>query len=146
MAIFEGSLLKQMRIMGLDFGDKRIGVAVSDALGWTAQGKKVVQNTSFKEVVAELQSLIEEYEIERIVVGLPKNMDGSLGARAEKTLDFIDGLRTKLEVPITTWDERLSTAAAERTLLAADVSRQKRKDVIDKMAAAVILQNYLDSQ
>jgi putative Holliday junction resolvase len=135
-----------MRILGLDFGDKRIGVAASDALGWTAQGKKVIQNTSFAEVVTELKSLIETYEIEKIVVGLPKNMNGTIGYRAEKTLDFVDDLKEEFEMPIITWDERLSTAAAEKTLLEADVSRRKRKEVIDKMAAAVILQNYLDSK
>jgi len=135
-----------MKILGLDYGDKRIGVAASDALGWTAQGKKVIQNTSLNEVINELEGLIDEYEIEKVVVGLPKNMNGTLGPRAEKTLEFVEALKEEFTIPIITWDERLSTAAAERTLLAADVSRRKRKDVIDKMAAVVILQNYLDSQ
>ncbi|KXS42498.1 MULTISPECIES: Holliday junction resolvase RuvX [unclassified Candidatus Frackibacter] len=135
-----------MKILGLDYGDKRIGVAASDALGWTAQGKKVIQNTSLNEVINELEDLIDEYEIGKVVVGLPKNMNGTLGPRAEKTLEFVEALKEEFTIPIITWDERLSTAAAERTLLAADVSRRKRKDVIDKMAAVVILQNYLDSQ
>ncbi|ADL11961.1 Holliday junction resolvase RuvX [Acetohalobium arabaticum] len=134
------------RILGLDFGDKRIGAATSDALGWTAQGKKVIQNTSWEEVVAEINSLIEQYDVGKVVVGLPKNMNGTLGPRAEKTLDFVEQLKEEIEPPIITWDERLSTAAAERTLLKADVSRAKRKDVIDKMAAVVILQSYLDAQ
>ncbi|MBM7624656.1 Holliday junction resolvase RuvX [Sporohalobacter salinus] len=133
------------RILGLDFGDKRIGAAVSDALGWTAQGKKVIQNTSWQEVVAEIDALIGEYDIEKVVVGLPKNMNGTLGFRAEKTLDFVERLKEEIEPSVITWDERLSTAAAERTLLEADVSRAKRKDVIDKMAAVVILQSYLDA-
>ncbi|SKA04545.1 Holliday junction resolvase RuvX [Selenihalanaerobacter shriftii] len=135
-----------MRILGLDLGDKRIGVAVSDALGLTAQGKKVIKNTSLDDVITELKSLIEEYTIDKIVVGLPKNMNGTLGPRAEKTLVFIDSLKEKIDLPIITWDERLSTAAAERTLIEADISRRKRKKVIDKMAAVVILQNYLDGQ
>lgn len=129
----------------MDFGDKRIGAAVSDALGWTAQGKKVIQNTSWQEVVAEIDALIGEYDIEKVVVGLPKNMNGTLGFRAEKTLDFVERLKEEIEPSVITWDERLSTAAAERTLLEADVSRAKRKDVIDKMAAVVILQSYLDA-
>lgn len=134
------------RILGLDFGDKRIGAATSDALGWTAQGKKVIQNTSWEEVVAEIDSLIEQYDVGKVVVGLPKNMNGTLGPRAEKTLDFVEQLKEEIEPPVITWDERLSTAAAERTLIKADVSRAKRKDVIDKMAAVVILQSYLDAQ
>ncbi|MGM0470815.1 MAG: Holliday junction resolvase RuvX [Bacillota bacterium] len=135
-----------MRIMGLDFGDVRIGVAVSDRLGWTAQGKKVIENTTWSEVVDQLQNLIEEYEVEEIIVGLPRNMNGTLGPRAEKTFEFIEYLREELAVPIATWDERLTTKVAEQTLLEADVSRAKRKDVIDKMAAVVILQSYLDAQ
>ncbi|MCK8825089.1 Holliday junction resolvase RuvX [Fuchsiella alkaliacetigena] len=135
-----------MRTLGLDLGEQRIGVAVSDALGWTAQGERVIENTSWEQVVAELKSIIVEKEVGKVVVGLPKNMNGSLGPRAEKTLEFVARLKEELELPVITWDERLSTLAAQRTLLAADVSRKKRKQVIDKMAAVIILQNYLDSQ
>ena len=135
-----------MRVLGLDLGEQRIGVAVSDALGWTAQGEKVIENSSWEQVVAELKSIVAQKEVSKIVVGLPKNMNGSLGPRAEKTLEFVARLKEELALPVITWDERLSTLAAQRTLLAADVSRKKRKQVIDKMAAAIILQNYLDSQ
>ena len=131
--------------MGLDFGDKRIGVAVSDPMGWTAQGKTVIKSKGLKDDLSYITSLVEQYNIEKIVVGLPKNMNNSLGPRAEKTLDFVSTLEKELLIPIETWDERLSSKAAERTLLEADVSRKKRKTVIDKMAAMIILQNYLDS-
>ncbi|MCK8818090.1 Holliday junction resolvase RuvX [Natroniella sulfidigena] len=135
-----------MRIMGLDLGDKKTGVAVSDALGWTAQGKSVVEAESIEDKLDYICSLIEQYNIEEVIVGLPKNMDGSLGPRAEKVLEFVEQLEDRIDLPVKTWDERLSTVAAERTLLEADLSRKKRKDVIDKMAAVVILQNYLDSK
>ncbi|PRX21680.1 putative Holliday junction resolvase [Orenia metallireducens] len=134
-----------MKIMGLDVGDVRTGVAVSDALGWTAQGKEVIKSKSLEEDIEYIASLVEEYNVEKIVVGLPKNMNGSLGPRAEKVLNFVENLKNRLDLPIITWDERLSTVAAERTLIQADLSRKKRKEVIDKMAAVVILQNYLDS-
>jgi len=135
----------KMKIMGLDVGDVRTGVAVSDALGWTAQGKEVIKSKSLEEDIEYIASLVEEYNVEKIVVGLPKNMNGSLGPRAEKVLNFVENLKNRLDLPIITWDERLSTVAAERTLIQADLSRKKRKEVIDKMAAVVILQNYLDS-
>ncbi|MCK8828426.1 Holliday junction resolvase RuvX [Natroniella acetigena] len=135
-----------MRIMGLDLGDKKTGVAVSDSLGWTAQGKSVIEAKSVAEKLDYICSLIEQYNIEEVIVGLPKNMDGSLGPRAEKVLDVVERLEERIDLPVKTWDERLSTVAAERTLLEADLSRKKRKDVIDKMAAVVILQNYLDSK
>ncbi|TDX46780.1 Holliday junction resolvase RuvX [Orenia marismortui] len=134
-----------MKIMGLDVGDKRTGVAVSDALGWTAQGKEVIQTKSLGEDIAYIESLIEKHDVEKIVVGLPKNMDGSLGPRAKKVLNFVEELKNKIDLPVITWDERLSTVSAERTLINADLSRKKRKKVIDKMAAVIILQNYLDS-
>jgi len=134
-----------MKIMGLDVGDVRTGVAVSDALGWTAQGKEVIKSKSLEEGIEYIASLVEKYNVEKIVVGLPKNMNGSLGPRAEKVLSFVESLKSRIDLPIITWDERLSTVAAERTLIQADLSRKKRKEVIDKMAAVVILQNYLDS-
>ncbi len=134
-----------MRIMGLDIGDKRTGVAVSDALGWTAQGKEVINSKGIKEDLKQISQLVKKYDVEKIVVGLPKNMNGTLGPRAEKVLDFVKKLKGEVNLDVITWDERLSTVAAERTLIEADLSRKKRKEVIDKMAAVVILQNYLDS-
>lgn len=133
-----------MRIMGLDFGSKTIGVAVSDELFWTAQGVKTIRRS--KQEMDELRELIREYEIGEIVIGYPKNMNGSLGPRCALTEEFADRLRSEAEIEVKLWDERLSTVAAQRTLIEADVSRAKRKNVIDKMAAVFILQGYLDSR
>ena len=131
-----------MRIMGLDFGSKTIGVAVSDALLWTAQGVKTIRRS--KAELDELRELIREYEVNEIVIGYPRNMNGTMGPRCELTDEFAKVLRQEFELPVELWDERLSTVAAQRTLLEADVSRAKRKLVIDKMAAVFILQGYLD--
>lgn len=131
-----------MRIMGLDLGERTIGVAVSDALFWTAQGVKTIRRSP-KEM-EELKEIIKNYEVGEIVLGHPKNMNGTLGPRSAATVDFADKLRQELALPISLWDERLSTVAAERFLLEGDVSRGKRKKVIDKMAAVFILQGYLD--
>jgi RNAse H-fold protein YqgF len=128
--------------MGLDFGSKTIGVAVSDALLWTAQGVKTIRRS--KKEIEELRELIQEYEISEIVIGYPRNMNGTLGPRCEMTDEFATLLRQEFGLPVVLWDERLSTVAAQRTLLEADVSRSKRKQVIDKMAAVFILQGYLD--
>jgi putative Holliday junction resolvase len=133
-----------MRILGLDFGSKIIGMAVSDEMGWSAQGIGTIKRKSLHHDLAEIEKYIEEYNVERIVIGLPKNMDGSLGKAAEHVLRFVENLKEEFDMPIDTWDERLSTVAAERVLLQADVSRQKRKQVIDKVAATIILQGYLD--
>ncbi len=130
--------------MGLDLGDKTIGVAVSDLMGWTAQGVETIRRS--KDDLSRLKQLVQQYEVEKIVLGLPKNMDGSLGPRAQKSLQYAAMLEQKLGLPVVTWDERLTTVAATRTLLQADVSRQKRKQVIDKLAAVWILQGYLDRQ
>ncbi|MCK4259761.1 MAG: Holliday junction resolvase RuvX [Halanaerobiales bacterium] len=132
-----------MRIMALDYGDKRIGVALSDALKMTAQGKEVIHHTNLQADLKRLGEIIEEDVVERIVVGLPRNMNGTYGPRSEKTLQFVEKLKEEFSLPVETWDERLSTIAAERTLLEADVSRKKRKKVIDMMAATIILQGYL---
>lgn len=131
-----------MRIMGLDVGEKRIGVAVSDLLGYIAQGISVVK----REDIEELKKIVGDYNIEKIVVGLPKNMDGSIGEQAKKVLAFMENLKKEINLPILTWDERLTTKEAEGVLLRADLSRAKRKKVIDKLAAVLILQSYLDSQ
>ena len=131
-----------MRIMGLDFGSKTIGVAVSDALLWTAQGVKTIRRS--KAELDELRELIRDYEVNEIVLGYPRNMNGTMGPRCELTDEFAKVLRQEFELPVELWDERLSTVAAQRTLLEGDVSRAKRKLVIDKMAAVFILQGYLD--
>ncbi len=131
-----------MRIMGLDFGSKTIGVAMSDELLWTAQGVKTIKRS--KSEIEELRELIREYEVNEIVIGYPKNMNGTLGPRCALTDEFAQALRLEFGLVVELWDERLSTVAAQRTLLEADVSRAKRKLVIDKMAAVFILQGYLD--
>ncbi len=135
-----------VRSLGLDIGDKRIGVAVSDLFGWTAQSVKVITRVELEKDLAEIRAIIDEYGVEEIVAGLPKNMDGTLGPRAEKTIDFTDQLKLATDLPLIFWDERLSTVAATRTLLEADVSRRKRKEVVDKLAAVIILQGYLDAK
>ncbi|MBO1514826.1 MULTISPECIES: Holliday junction resolvase RuvX [Metabacillus] len=136
-----------MRIIGLDLGTKTLGVAVSDELGWTAQGIETIkineENRDYN--FARLTEIINEYSIEKIVLGMPKNMNGSIGPRAEASQKFADILTKKFKLPVILWDERLTTMAAERMLISADVSRKKRKQVIDKMAAVMILQGYLDS-
>lgn len=135
-----------MRIMALDVGDKTIGVAVSDSLGWTAQGVEVIRRTSRKADFARLAELIKQYEVTSIVVGYPKNMNGTIGPRARLSAEFAQELAGHTGLPVRLWDERLTTMEAERMLLTADVSRAKRKKVIDKMAAVLILQNYLQAQ
>jgi putative Holliday junction resolvase len=137
-----------MRVLGLDLGTKTLGVAVSDELGWTAQG---VETISIDEERGEyglkrLREIIDEYKVDTIVVGFPKNMNGTVGPRAEASQRFAKILESEFSLPVILWDERLSTMAAERMLIAADVSRKKRKQIIDKMAAVVILQSYLDSK
>ncbi len=135
------------RIMGLDVGEKRIGVAVSDPLGWTAQGIGVIRGDQPRvQVMEQLRKLVQEYQVERIVVGLPRNMNGTLGKQGQRVLDFAREIGAELGLPVETWDERLSTASAEKVLLSADLSRARRKKIIDKMAAVIILQSYLDSR
>lgn len=133
-----------MRIMSLDVGSRTIGIACSDALLMTAQGIETIRRTSLEKDFNRLQELIAEYEVHELVVGMPKNMNGTKGERAEKTEEFVEKMKEVIDLPVTYWDERLSTVMAERQLIAADVSRKKRKSVIDKMAAVVILQGYLD--
>ncbi len=133
-----------MRIMSLDVGSCTIGIACSDALLMTAQGIETIRRTSLEKDFNRLQELIAEYEVHELVVGMPKNMNGTKGERAEKTEEFVEKMKEVIDLPVSYWDERLSTVMAERQLIAADVSRKKRKSVIDKMAAVVILQGYLD--
>lgn len=133
-----------MRIMALYVGSRTIGIACSDALLMTAQGIETIRRTSLENDFNRLRELISEYEVHELVVGMPKNMNGTKGDRAEKTEEFVEKMKAVIDLPITFWDERLSTVMAERQLIAADVSRKKRKGIIDKMAAVVILQGYLD--
>ncbi|MDX8359475.1 MULTISPECIES: Holliday junction resolvase RuvX [Bacillaceae] len=137
-----------MRILGLDVGTKTIGVAVSDEMGWTAQGIETIkideERNEFR--LDRLKELIQQYEVQKIVVGFPKNMNGTVGPRGEACIAFAKLMEETFQLETQLWDERLSTMAAERVLLSADVSRKKRKKVIDKMAAVMILQGYLDSK
>jgi len=134
-----------MRILGLDVGEKTIGVAVSDVTGLIAQGVCTISRETLNDDMNKLKGIIVEYEVAKIIVGLPRNMNNTLGPQGEKVLEFVSRLKGALEIPIETWDERLSTVSAERVLIEGDISRKKRKKVIDKMAAVFILQNYLDS-
>lgn len=137
-----------MRTMGLDLGSKTLGVAVSDSMGWTAQGLETIKiNEATKDFgIKRLGEIINEYEVSKIVLGYPKNMNGTIGPRGEASQDFAKYLEKKFKLPVFLWDERLTTMAAERVLIDADVSRSKRKKVIDKMAAVLILQGFLDKQ
>jgi len=135
-----------MKILGLDVGSKTIGVAVSDELGIIAQGVTTLKRKGLNHDITQLLKVIEEQRAEKVVAGLPKNMNGSLGPSAKMVLTLLEELEKSVDIPVITWDERLSTVAAERTLLEADMSRKKRKKVIDKVAALIILQGYLDNQ
>lgn len=135
-----------MRLMGLDVGNKTIGVALSDPLGWTAQGLEVIRRSGINRDLERLREIIKEYEVEKAVIGIPKNMNGTIGPQAETVFGFIEIFKESIGIPVETWDERLTTLAAERMLIEADVSRSKRKKVIDKMAAVMILQGFLDKQ
>jgi putative Holliday junction resolvase len=133
-----------MRIGGLDVGERRIGVAISDEMGWTAQGLAVVTRTDLAADLEALRASFAPYEPSSIVVGFPRNMNGTVGPQAERVRAFAGALESALGIPTVLWDERLSTVGAERALLEADLSRAKRRRVIDKVAAVLILQGYLD--
>ena len=133
-----------MRIMGLDVGSQTIGVAVSDLFGWTAQGLETIRHTTREKDFIRLRELTDKYKVEEFVIGMPLNMNGTKGMRAERTEEFAIELAAAFpDIPYHFWDERLTTVMAEKQLIAADVSRKKRKKVIDKMAAVAILQGYL---
>ncbi len=134
-----------MRLMGLDLGDATIGVAVSDPLGITAQGICTLRRRNHRADLAELKRLAAEYEAEAFVLGLPLNMDGSRGSAVDKVESFADHLRREFALPVYFQDERLTTVAAHKTLLENDTSRKKRRQVVDKLAAVLILQTYLDN-
>ncbi|MER2064448.1 MAG: Holliday junction resolvase RuvX [Alkalibacterium sp.] len=138
-----------MRVMGLDVGSKTVGVAVSDYFGWTAQGIETIKINETKEEFGldRLKELIDEYEVESFVVGLPKNMDGSIGERAELSMEYGEKIEKEFGLSVTYVDERLTTMQATRMLIEeGNTSRKKRKKVIDKLAAVMILQSYLDQQ
>ena len=136
-----------MRIMGLDYGTKTVGVAISDALGLTAQGIETIERkeeNKLRRTCARIEELIREYEVEKIVLGFPKHMNNDVGERAEKSLEFKAMLERRTGLEVVMWDERLTTVAAERTLIESKVRREDRKKYIDKIAAVFILQGYLD--
>ena len=134
--------------MGLDYGSKTVGVAISDPLGFTAQGIETIdrkEENKLRKTLARIEELAKEYQVETIVLGLPKNMNNTLGERAERTLEFKEMLERRTGLPVVMWDERLTTVEAERTLMESNVRREDRKKYVDKIAAVFILQGYLDS-
>lgn len=133
-----------MRIIGLDVGQKTIGVAVSDPLGFTAQGLKTIYRKNKEQSISEVIELCKEYNPTTIVVGLPKNMNGTMGPACERIMNFCEDLKKSIDIKIELWDERLTTVEATRAMLEADLSRSKRKKIVDKVAATYILQGYLD--
>lgn len=135
-----------MRVMGLDVGSRTVGVAVSDALGWTGQGLETIKiNEEEGELgLDRVEELVKQYGVSEFVVGFPKNMNNTVGPRGEASIAYKEQLEERFGLPVTLWDERLTTMAAERVLIEADVRRKDRKKVIDKMAAVMILQGYLD--
>ncbi len=137
------------RILGLDFGSRTVGVAVSDALGLTAQGVEIIrreQENKLRRTLARIEELIVQYQVTEIVLGYPKNMNNTIGERAQKTLEFGETLKRRTGLPVELWDERLTTVAANRALIEGGVRREKRKAYVDMIAAVYILQGYLDSR
>ena len=137
-----------MRILGLDYGSKTVGVAVSDPLGLTAQKVETIwrkQENKLRRTLARIEELIAEYEVEKIVLGFPKNMNNTVGERAEKALEFGEMLKKRTGLEVIMWDERLTTVEADRTLIEAGVRREKRKQYLDEIAAVFILHGYRDS-
>ncbi len=133
-----------MRILGLDVGQKTIGVALSDPLGFTAQGITTIRREKKSKDIEEIKKICDEYKVETIVIGLPKNMNNSIGFAGEKIMEFSQLIKGEIDIKIEFWDERLTTVAAHRAMLEADLSRGKRKKIVDKIAATYILQGYLD--
>ena len=133
-----------MRILGLDIGSKTIGVAISDPLGWTAQGITTIRRTKKEQDLEEIKKICKEYSVDTIVIGLPKNMNGTIGESGERVLDFSERIKEATGLKVDMWDERLTTVAAHKAMLEADLSRHKRKKIVDKIAAIYILQGYLD--
>ena len=137
-----------MRIMGLDYGSKTVGVAVSDALGLTAQGIEIVRRKSenkLRQTLARSEEIAKEYGVEKIVLGFPKHMNNDIGERAEKSLEFKEMLERRTGLPVVMWDERLTTVEADRTMMETGIRRENRKEYVDMIAAVFILQGYLDA-
>ena len=134
-----------MRILAIDHGTKRVGLALSDELKMIAQPLEFIPAEPFTDFLMRLEEVLHEKEVEMILVGLPRNLDGSYGPATVKVQEFVSALKSVVPVPIKTWDERLTSAQANRLLIEADVRRDKRKQNVDKMAAAILLQSYLDS-
>lgn len=137
-----------MRIMGLDYGSKTVGVAVSDPLGLTAQGIEIVRRKSenkLRQTLARIEEIAKEYGVEKIVLGFPKHMNNDIGERAEKSLEFKEMLERRTGLPVVMWDERLTTVEADRTMMETGIRRENRKEYVDMIAAVFILQGYLDS-
>ncbi|MFB0525847.1 MAG: Holliday junction resolvase RuvX [bacterium] len=134
-----------MKILGMDYGEKRIGLALSDISNMVARSLKVLNRDTTRNWLGEIKTIVDENKIEKIVIGLPKNMNGSIGEKGKEVLAFVKVLGKVAKVPIVTWDERLTTVSAEKVLRQAELSRKKRKDILDKLSACIILQNYLDS-
>ena len=138
-----------MRIMGLDLGSKTVGVAISDPLLITAQGIEIIrrkEENKLRQTLARIEALIEEYGVDTIVLGLPTNMNDTLGERAQLSLEFKEKLERRTGLPVVMWDERLTTVAADKAMMEAGIRREKRKDYVDKIAACLILQGYLDKR
>lgn len=133
-----------MRILGLDFGSHRIGIAISDPTGSMAQPLSVIEKRPDDSEIKRILELVDEYNVDEVVVGLPVSMSGEIGAQAQVVLEYVEKLKNELRVPVITWDERLTTSFAERALMESNVKRSRRKEIVDKVAAAVILQGYLD--
>ena len=137
-----------MSILGLDFGSKTVGVAVCDSLGITAQGVEIIRRkdeNKLRQTLARIEKLVREYDAEKIILGLPKNMNNTSGERVDKTMEFKAMLERRTGLPVIMWDERLTTVAADRIMMDAGIRREQRKDYVDMIAAELILQGYLDS-
>ena len=137
-----------MRVLGLDYGSKTVGVAVSDPLGLTAQGVETVwrkQENKLRRTLARIEEIISEYQVTEIVLGYPKNMNNTVGERAEKSLEFKEMLEKRTGLPVVMWDERLTTVEADRTMMETGIRRENRKEYVDMIAAVFILQGYLDA-
>jgi len=135
-----------LRVLGLDVGERRVGLAISDPMGWNAHSHSVMPRSNEAKELAYLQKICEEMEVDQLVSGLPKNMDGTIGPKALEVQAYAENMAEKLGLPLDFMDERLTTVSAQRVLIQADLSRQKRKQVVDKVAAAYILQAWLDKR
>lgn len=134
-----------MRILGIDYGDSRIGVAISDPMGWTAQGLETIEwRYDLTKPVDRIAEIIKDYSVEKVIIGFPRNMNGTVGQRGEKTVEFINMLKDRTGIEVETWDERLTTVAAVRTMNEVGMKASKKKKVVDRIAAVLILQGYLD--